>query len=285
MTKELCRAQERSLPSKTKRERGKNNEAIREPASVIPRLDTVVILPRLPELLFGQPIRGVDPQRVRASYEKSLPLHLISLSTVQLYCQSLVFSPLTLTQYCFEVASPPKFVTHHLKRHPDAPHALTRATLVTGFPLVLGATNRYMFHHAVREGVWNYMPRAIKVMRRSGITNIPTTDSQIGDANHDTLFNSTMIEIYNIFGDNSSATWTIDQTPNADTSDHDPQSQHAQDLARLQQTLVEELEGFGPKGHEWKDRVVVKTAEEAPPCTACGFDLAEYVASQGSQSS
>jgi hypothetical protein len=216
---------------------------------------------------------------------EGIPRYFLGHSTIEHLCQSVNYGPLALSALIYKPATPLKVYTYHVRYPPDA--------CVCGqevAPIIVGAINRYYFVNAftVNEShakIWSRSRQRRKFLigailksltSREMIVSTHTFGSYREYKNYIPVDN-TVIELY----DYIRFVKPVTEDPNCSAA----QRGYTARACRAAQPLTDiqvELDNSLP--HEWRGKVLLKDREEAPPCTACGFDLMarwEYKVSSG----
>jgi hypothetical protein len=212
-------------------------------------------------------------------YVQTLPLALLSLSTVRHYCQSVQVGPLALPATLQEVTAPLETFTFHAVPGHGPSH------FINGLPpIIIGAVNRYHFscNHLIvsMDGetplidmvqIKRIMMIVVGMIKRELLPAVTNSISQDEYEKLDTPdIGNTTVEFYDLirhvqihppevgleypfFG--SRARWLADRPSRC--------------LGIFQKMITEQ--NFG----EWSDKIVFKNREDAPPCAACGLDPVE----------
>jgi hypothetical protein len=210
--------------------------------------------------------------------DNRLPLSLLSLPSVEHYCQTSAMGPLSLSDKIVRPLNPPKVVTSHYAL-PETPWPC-----YTFEPIVLGAINRYIYCASLRVGTpypltadlitseSSSMLEGIAfflMSRHKVIQEIEPTPRDIGKAGipftRDVPFDKvslegTYIEIYNMFRN-----FEDDQTISDEDSKHAKSWPLAPDVCEALEKLGD---GFWGR---WKGRVKIRNKEDIPDCPACGY--------------
>ena len=181
-----------------------------------------------------------------------LPTILLSLPSVDHYCQSSMLGPLAITNTLYIPTHPPKIATFH------ASHRWTIYDLSRLPPIAKGSINRYMTPHPMivhssdpgdltMTGWLRSAFHPLQKMLECSKPVLVREGDQVETASMATSMTAgTTIEVYNYiqlgWGRNSS-----------------------NDLAKLQKAL-DTLAG------PWEGKVFLKEREDCPPCSACGFE-------------
>lgn len=204
-----------------------------------------------------------------------IALSLLSLPSVEHYCQSVAMGPLAVPQEMFKPIHPPKTVTFH--------YAFPENDFATGVlfaPIVLGATNRLIYCSPLRVGSTYPMPPTLInetsaeliqmvtafLSRTSVIEEVAespedaeTTSSNMRVVNLDSVsLDGTYIEIYN-------------QVRNVKQNGMTPAPRDEPGWPWSQETC-EAMEKLGStKWGRWRGRVKIRNREDIPVCPSCGF--------------
>ena len=192
-----------------------------------------------------------------------VPLFLLGLPSVQHYCQRLPTGPFALPNHVIKVDSPPAIVTIH------TPKMLSKDGLIWLPPIVLGATNRYMFRcedtllcsiHAEEDKMTSRIPQVLHRLQ------VMLSERPVLHIKNDTDFeylsfasvslDNTRIEVYDYIRYFKFASI---ESPFPKPTDR------LLDLAPIE-TM------FNEKIGRWKGKVFLKNKTECPPCSACGFE-------------
>jgi hypothetical protein len=206
-----------------------------------------------------------DPGTTTQQRSAAIPRALLNIPTVQHYCQDFSTEQLGFDD-CIVVSSPPTISTFHPSKMLETRGMGFR----DGLPVVMGSTNRYMFgthvsvvtvyHTAedleyddvadVLEPIYNMLPQ------RSDYTDYPL-DDKVRDPERNTTF-----ELYH---DLRQIVWTFSNEASIITAER---SVMPSPLGRIQELFDMHLPW---RKQQWEGRVLLKNAEECPPCSACGF--------------
>ena len=192
-----------------------------------------------------------------------VPLFLLDLPSIQHYCQRLPTGPFALPNHVIKIDNPPAIVTIH------TPKMLSKDGLIWLPPIVLGATNRYMFRcedellcsidaaeDKIADSVAQVLHRLQVMLGERPVLNVKNdTDFEYLSFPSVSLAN-TRIEIYNY----------IRYFNFVDVMDPFPKAtDQPLDLAPIQSIFNERI-------GRWKGKVFLKNSAECPPCSACGFE-------------
>jgi len=226
------------------------------------------------------------PPRFRYQY-KSLARTLINTPNVAHACQSTQFGPLSLFRGANRVKNPPAVFTYH----PKLPTPFCACTDALG-PVILGAMNRHYYTclYAINDETNLVEMTGIMIDivgsvcstlisdAAGGVRDTADSDDpgdmihageDVADMDDRDDLGDTMVELYDYVrvSDWTQNSWTDPiSTPRGHSV---PACRPAQSLALFQEVLDEQLP---PK---WRGRFIFKNREDAPPCTACGLNLAE----------
>jgi hypothetical protein len=205
---------------------------------------------------------------------EGIPRYFLGHSTIEHICQSVDSGPLALSALIYKPATPLKVYTYHVRYPPDA--------CVCGqevAPIIVGAINRYYFVNAftVNESqakIWSRSRQRIKFLIGAILKSLTSrqmivsthTFGSYREYIHRVPLDDTVIELYDyirfvrpIREDDNCFEIRRGYTARA--------CRAAQPLTRIQTELDDSLP------EHWKGKVFLKDREDAPPCTACGFDL------------
>jgi hypothetical protein len=180
---------------------------------------------------------------------------------------------LALPNHVIKIDNPPAIVTIHASK------MLSKHGLIWLPPIILGTTNRYMFRceddvlcsvHAEEAKI---ATRVVQVLHR---LQVMLAERPVLQIKNDTDFeylpfssvslDSTRIEIYDY----------IRCFKFVDVMNPFPKStDQPMDLAPIESMFNETI-------GRWKGKVFLKSSEECPPCSACGFEGEWKVADRGS---
>jgi len=209
------------------------------------------------------------------SYYKSLSRLLIELPSVAHACQSTQFGPLCLPPGANHLYNPPAIFTYH----PKLPSTICICTEEMG-PIILRTLNRHYFTcmWAVEDtppNAWTVIQdsrrigKIVDLVTSSPIVNGNVLNSQFSSIiTEDFDLGNTRLELYDYVR-------ILEPLPGSKPKFRVPKGysergcRPAASLDPYQKMLDEALP------LRWRGRVVFKDREEAPPCTACGLDLAE----------
>jgi hypothetical protein len=197
---------------------------------------------------------------------KSLARFLFNLPKVAHACQATQFGPLGLSHGANRIQNPPAVFTYH----PKLPSPFCPCTDALG-PIILGTMNRHYYTclYAMEDESVIMADVINNVVGSVCSTPISDTGEDLGDTADSDDLGDTMVGLYDYVRISA-------PTPN-DWSDPIPTPRgHSAKACRplfsldlLQEVLDEHLP---PK---WRGRVIFMNREDAPPCTACGLNLAE----------
>jgi len=186
-----------------------------------------------------------------ASKTAILPETLLRMSGVKHYCQSSLLGPLAIHRHPHKVAPPPEIITFH-----NPPH-LASLEMNTYYPIVLGSVNRYMsiaptmlyiLGHGDIDPAGEILSAFEDVMKslKHPVQVVCYEKNSIGPAEfEESMMAGTTLEFYNFIQLESRGTQT-------------------ERTAKLQKVL-DSVAGI------WTGKVFIKTKEDCPPCSACGF--------------
>jgi hypothetical protein len=210
--------------------------------------------------------------------DNRLPLSLLSLPSVEHYCQTSAVGPLSLSSDVVRPLHPPKIVTSHyaLRETPWPYHTFE--------PIVLGAINRYIYCASSRVGTPYPLTAdlitsesssmldviAVPLMtRHTVIQEIESTSRDIDKAcipfTKEVPFDKvslegTYIEVYNVFRN-----FEDNETISDEDSKHAKSWPFAPDVCEALEKLGDGIWG------RWKGRVKIRNKEDIPDCPACGY--------------
>lgn len=253
-------------------------------SKLLPNLKAVVIEPDLAAkwVEYSSIPRMVDAAMV----PHSLPLVLMNHPTVEHFCQPRLFSNLALHHENFLVSTPPKVFTCHI--HFDISESPWHRSSVLAdppkefrLPIILGTTNRMIFeepHIPARNGGIDPLSREINMELATGVLWQAIQKSYVLVVDHPSdearwnekvyVPKDTKVEIYG-FVASFSRSPSSSLSPSPSERSHDLEQPQRSYLSKVQTRLDSILD------QKWRGKVVLKNAEEAPPCTACGLDLVE----------
>jgi hypothetical protein len=198
-----------------------------------------------------------------------LPAYFLNLPNVEHYCQSTMVGPLSLNGDIYKLRNPPSIVTFH-------PAQALQVFYGYAPPIILGATNRYMFPREhrifgpvpdieilVTAGQLEHLllPIVHMVQARERVSVLEDkADAPLAGvtARASVSILDTTIELYNYI---RRFPLSDDNYPGGFETDIPPLP--ASDLAPIQAALDARL-------GRWKGRVILKNDEECSPCSACG---------------
>ena len=252
-------------------------ELIRSNVAVLPRLGTLSLgdianvthnmknAPKHESDMLGSPLEHLY---------KMMPRLLINLPSVNHVCQTGQFGPLALVPVrsgVYKMANPPAVFNYH----PTLPSVHCSCSEVIG-PIFVGAINRHFYNciYAIEDiepNMWTVIQESRIIGEISQFFDSPTLEYDPNDESHlaesDDL-GDTKVELYDYFR----VTLPI---PGGRPKFQVPRgysirgARPATSLEHWQSLLDEALP------QKWKGRVILKNREEAPPCTACGWDMKE----------
>jgi hypothetical protein len=190
-----------------------------------------------------------------------IPLFFISLPSVDHYCQRLPTGPLALPNQIIKIVNPPAFVTIH----PEDMLPLRGLKWLP--PIVLGTTNRYMFHcnstvfcptdaeeSEISSKIDISLERLYTMLEERPVLHIKKDGYEYVPSSSVSL-DGTTLEFYDYLRysmfDSEDPFNTVSDIPSN---------------LRPAQLLFNERVG------RWKGKVSLKHREECPPCSACGFE-------------
>jgi hypothetical protein len=223
----------------------------------------------------GWRFKFIDEIRdVRRQYDNAfgLPQALAGLPSVEDMCQSVVDGPFALSAAIHVPKTPVNSFTYHARY----PSGVCRCNLEY-IPIIKGAVNRYYFDNAHTLNHTGARPwiddsgillkdlfRALNQMSPGpSVLEMNRSHSAQIDTN---ILDDTVIELYDYFR-------FVDPVEGDDHSSNIKRGHSARACrpAKPLRMFQEELNELLPDA--WKDKVILKNREDAPPCAACGFDL------------
>lgn len=242
---------------------------ITEGLTVFPSL-RYVAMGGIGDLVFNGP-RAIDLEELNSddfgNCYKFLPHALIDLPTIQHYCQSVGYGPLSLPDLIIKPESSLKTITFHGWRMPL--FCRCEKHYEKHPPIILGAINRYycpwpmsiptpMDNGQFRQYACSMLEPIIAMFDRRVMMAHPVTGEPFPYLKgvDDALFENTVIEIYDFVR-------SIDRICN----------KTGLPVSVVPDTIVEafqkKLDSHLPP--VWKGKVWLKKREEGPPCEACGL--------------
>jgi hypothetical protein len=224
---------------------------------------------------FGR-LKG-DAKSAMTLPTERIALSLLSLPSVEHYCQSVALGPLAVPPEIFKPLHPPKIVTfHYAFAEIDVDDTPMQA------PIILGATNRLIYCAPMRVGteepithkhINNTSANLIQFLiaflsRKSVIVEVndesqedpATTSSNMRVVDFDKVsLDGTFIEVYN-------------QVRNVKVNGTEPAPRDDPGWPWSRKTC-EAMEKLGDTlWGRWKGRVKIRNREDIPACPSCGFD-------------
>ena len=184
-----------------------------------------------------------------------IPSFLASLPSVKHYCQCSPTGPLALPNHIIKIDNPPDIVTFH------PPYMLEQCGPQWLPPIILGATNRYIFNRNGMTGTTTdtgegldydslapFMSPLVAMLLDRMVLDVSSDTHHYGTFGSVSL-DKTTIEVYDYI-----------RHFNLSDTRKDPPS----DLRHIQRKFEETI-------GRWKGKVFLKNREDCPPCSACGF--------------
>lgn len=201
---------------------------------------------------------------------------LLGLPSVEHFCQYYKSGPLSLSGEIIKLQHPLK--TFHYHARTNSPHSLALEPEPEQPPIIIGATNRYFFDkttyafagsHVATDGrhqcellhaVLDMLcPRRTRVLVSGLFYARSSTLDQVD-------LTGTVIEIYELVR-------LVNKTHHTETEVTARSSKY---WARPPQSLAELQSALDAHIHPaWRGKVFLRYREDAPPCSACGFDINE----------
>jgi len=197
---------------------------------------------------------------------KSLARFLVNLPNVANACQATHYGPLGLSHGANRIKNPPAVFTYH----PKLPSPFCPCTEALG-PIILGTMNRHYYTclYAMEDESIIEADVIDNIVRPVCSTPIRDNGEDLGDTADSDDLGITMVELYDYVRVSA-------PTPNSWSDPIPTPRGHSVKACRLPLSLdllQEVLDEHLPP--EWRGRVIFKNREDAPPCTACGLNLAE----------
>lgn len=245
------------------------------PTLALRKLEKVVIQPNLSAEWDSFPSRSAtDPH----AYTESLSVFLVNYPTVQHFCQPRLFTALTLPNGIIKLTHPPKVFTTHIRTRSEQNHYGRYYLRYFNFPVILGAVNRFMFELPMLEFGTPFVANNVRRQLRDIIYWTTHGDATVFNTHENSAKVSrrpiqqpwlaeTRVELYGLVA-----------VPLQPTCRPVANFTTLASAVEQVQAVLEDMLSHGRYGErkEWEGKVVVKTAKEAPPCTACGRVLGEH---------
>lgn len=209
---------------------------------------------------------------------KSLARTLVNLPNVAHTCQATQFGPLGLSHGANRIKNPPSIFTYH----PRLASHFCKCTDALG-PIILSTTNRH--YYTCLYTLENESVIAAEVIDNivGSVCSTPISDKgEDEQPASDLELSNTVVELYDYIrvSESTQNSWS---DPIPITRGHSVRAcRPATSLDLFQEILDERLPA------KWRGRVILKNREDAPPCTACGLNLAEqwddYIEDKGVES-
>jgi hypothetical protein len=206
-----------------------------------------------------------------------LSLALLSLPTVEHYCQHMSMGPLAVAEEIFKPLNPPKTVTFHYA-FPE-----TEFSEVLLPPIILGATNRFIYCSPLRFGTSRPLTPSELVessksilgligaflSTRQRVTEEVKPGTPVGSSGDipgtnkipfdQVSLDGTYIEIYNQIRN-------VEAKGTAPAPRDEPGWPFSPEAYKAMEKEGDKLWG------RWKGRVKIRNREDIPACPVCGFD-------------
>lgn len=242
------------------------------------KLEKVVIQPE-PPAKWGCESK---PSTYSPTNQELLSVFLINYPTVDHFCQPCILSELALDKGLTKLTHPPKVFTVHIPILPGRTFFLNH-----GFPIILGAVNRIMFEPTTIEMTMLEVGISEKIQLMGHIRfiwseEVTVVDDRSGSTQlqpiPDEWIEGTTVELYGLVGFplplHKSVHPVVDDIFLAAAVEK--VQEHLDDVLSGVNTPINGSFNPSIRGQRWKGKVVIKTAKEAPPCTACGLVLDEH---------